>query len=90
MVTLFPLTLQSEGCIEFRHYTIKVVPVGASRPVKKLVVQSKIPNLSRFDDIADAVMGGGNASESSEGEDEDARVQLPQQIASRGNLPAQV
>ena len=66
------------------------MPVGASRPVKKLVVQSKIPNLSRYDDISDVLVAGGNASESSEGEDEDAKVQLPQSISSRGNASAQV
>jgi len=53
-------------------------------------MQSKIPNLGRYDDISDVLVAGGNASESSEGEDEDAKVQLPQSISSRGNVAAQV
>ena len=39
------------GLVEFRHYTIKVVPVGMSRPVKK-ILQGKVPNLSRYDTMA--------------------------------------
>ncbi|ENN81856.1 hypothetical protein YQE_01760, partial [Dendroctonus ponderosae] len=38
--------------IDFRHYNIKVAPVGNSKGVKK-VVQGKVPNLSKCDDIAD-------------------------------------
>jgi len=36
--------------IEFRHYAITTVPVGLSKGVKK-IVQSKVPDLSNFDDI---------------------------------------
>lgn len=36
--------------IEFRHYAIKSVPVGLSKGVKK-IVQSKVPDLSNFNDI---------------------------------------
>lgn len=38
--------------IEFRHYNIKVAPVGISKGVKK-VVQGKVPNLSRCNDITE-------------------------------------
>lgn len=38
--------------IEFRHYAIKVVPTGVSKGVKKLL-QNKVPNLSKFDDISE-------------------------------------
>lgn len=38
--------------IDFRHYTIKVTPVGVSKGVKKMV-QGKIPNLAKCDDISD-------------------------------------
>ena len=34
---------------------IKVVPVGMSRNLKKLVVQAKIPDLSKLNDISDYV-----------------------------------
>jgi len=40
--------------IDFRHYAIKAVPVGLSKGVKKLV-QSKVPNLGRFEDISDFI-----------------------------------
>lgn len=35
------------GLVEFRHYTIKVVPVGMSRPVKK-ILQGKVRLLTIF------------------------------------------
>lgn len=38
--------------IDLRHYVIKVVPVGVSKGIKK-VVQGKVPNLSRCNDISD-------------------------------------
>lgn len=38
--------------IDFRHYNIKVVPVGISKGIKK-VVQGKVPNLSRCNDISE-------------------------------------
>lgn len=42
----------STKLIDFRHYNIKVVPVGVSKGVKK-VVQGKVPNLSRCTDISE-------------------------------------
>lgn len=38
--------------IDFRHYVIKLMPVGISKGVKK-VVQGKVPNLSKCEDIAE-------------------------------------
>ena len=43
--------------IDFRHYTIKVVPVGMTKPLKK-IIQGKIPNLSRFQDMSEYLAGG--------------------------------
>ncbi|NWT16386.1 SSF1 protein, partial [Vireo altiloquus] len=37
--------------LELRHYSVKVVPVGLSRGLRKLL-QEKFPNLSRVDDIS--------------------------------------
>ena len=42
--------------MEFRHYTIKVVPVGMSKPLKK-IVQGKVPNLSRYQDMSEYLAG---------------------------------
>jgi len=78
---------QDTKTIDFRHYTIKVVPVGLSRGVKK-IVSSKVPNLGKYDSVADFLMKGGAASES-EGEDDEANhVTLPQALSSRGNVTA--
>ncbi|KFO60688.1 Suppressor of SWI4 1, partial [Corvus brachyrhynchos] len=38
--------------LEFRHYSIKVVPVGLSRGLRKLL-QEKFPDLSRADDVSE-------------------------------------
>jgi len=74
--------------IDFRHYTIKVVPVGVTRSVKK-IVSSKVPNLGKYDDMADFLTRGGAASESEAEDDETSHVTLPQAVSSRGNMAAQ-
>lgn len=38
--------------VDFRHYSIKVIPVGVSKGVKKFI-QGKVPNLSKCNDISD-------------------------------------
>lgn len=38
--------------LDFRHYNIKIVPVGVSKGVKK-VIKGKIPNLSRCNEISE-------------------------------------
>ena len=68
---------------------LKVVPVGLSKGVKKLV-QGKVPNLGRYDDVAEFLSRDANLSESEvEDDNEASRVTLPQEVSSRGNLPAQ-
>lgn len=69
--------------IDFRHYAIKVVPVGLSRGVKKLV-QAKIPNLSKCEDISEFLMKP-TVSESEAEDDEASHVKLSQELSSRGN-----
>lgn len=69
--------------IDFRHYVIKVVPVGLSKSVKKLV-QAKIPNLSRCEDFSD-FMAKSAMSESEAEDDPVSHVTLPQKLSSRGN-----
>ncbi|KAL0275279.1 UNVERIFIED_CONTAM: hypothetical protein PYX00_003182 [Menopon gallinae] len=72
--------------IDFRHYSIKVVPVNISKGVKKMV-QNKVPNLSRFDDAADFILRANVLSESEGEDDPGSHVTLPQKIWSRGNVP---
>ncbi|XP_023677487.1 suppressor of SWI4 1 homolog [Paramormyrops kingsleyae] len=75
--------------IEFRHYSLKVVPVGMSRGVKKLM-QERFPNMSRFDDISELLMKGANLSESEAEQDGDHNItELPQAYSGRGNMCSQ-
>lgn len=71
--------------IDFRHYCIKIAPVGISRGVKK-VVQGKVPNLSRCNDITEFFTKAGIMSESEPEDDPNNQVVLSQKIASRGNV----
>ncbi|XP_058463620.1 protein Peter pan [Malaya genurostris] len=69
--------------IDFRHYSITVVPVNLNKGVKKVVTRN-IPNMSKFEDIADFVEKGYLLSDS-EFDDEETHVVLPQNLR-RGNL----
>ncbi|KAL0992904.1 hypothetical protein UPYG_G00100770 [Umbra pygmaea] len=75
--------------IEFRHYSLKVVPVGMSRGVKKLM-QEKFPNMSKFEDISELLIKGANLSESEAEQDGEHNVtELPQVFSGRGNMASQ-
>ena len=85
--------------VEVRHYAIRATPVGINRKVRRLI-QAKIPNLSKLDDISDYITGqtstgepapiatSGNVSDS-EPEDETSHVTLAQKYSGRGNAKAQ-
>ncbi|KAM8765881.1 suppressor of SWI4 1 homolog isoform 2-T2 [Rhynchonycteris naso] len=74
--------------LDFRHY-IKVVPVGASRGMKKLL-QEKFPNMSRLQDISELLATAAGLSESeAEPDGEHNITELPQAVAGRGNMRAQ-
>ncbi|CAG9859882.1 unnamed protein product [Phyllotreta striolata] len=75
----------STKLIEFRHYNIKVAPVDISKGVKK-VVQGKVPNLTKCNDISEIFTRAGMMSESEAEDDPQNHVQLAQKIASRGNM----
>jgi ribosome biogenesis protein SSF1/2 len=77
--------------VEVRQYAIKATPVGIDRKVRRLI-QSKIPNLNKVQDIADYIAGSANATTSvdaaSDSEPEDASnavVELAQNYIGRGN-----
>lgn len=75
--------------IQFRHYSLKVVPVGMSRGVKKLM-QEKFPNMSKFEDITELLVKGANLSESEAEQDGEYNItELPQKYSGRGNMPSQ-
>ncbi|KAJ8974646.1 hypothetical protein NQ317_019882 [Molorchus minor] len=65
-----------------------VVPVGISKGVKK-VVQGKVPNLSRCNDISEFFSKSALLSESEAEDDPQNHVTLPQKIASRGNIESE-
>jgi ribosome biogenesis protein SSF1/2 len=91
-VVLFHLVEDEDGnqSVEVRHYAIKATPVGVDRKVRRLI-QSKIPNLNKVQDIADYITGTATASTNvdaasdSEPEDGSAVVELAQNYTGRGN-----
>ncbi|KAG2471369.1 suppressor of SWI4 1 homolog [Polypterus senegalus] len=75
--------------IDFRHYSLKVVPVGMSKGMKKLI-QERFPNMSKLEDISELLMTGANLSESeAELDGEHNITELPQVYAGRGNMKSQ-
>lgn len=44
----------NNNLIDIRHYAITLVPVGVNKAVKK-IVQRKIPDLSKLEDISDLI-----------------------------------
>lgn len=60
--------------IDFRHFAIRVQPVGVSKAVKKIIT-GRIPNLSKCEDIADFIERAGCQSDS-EFEEEDGANQV--------------
>ncbi|XP_066253597.1 protein Peter pan [Euwallacea similis] len=71
--------------IEFRHYNIKVAPTGLSKGVKKMV-QGKVPNLARCQDISEFFSKTAAMSESEAEDDAANHVTINQKIISRGNM----
>ena len=63
--------------IEMRHYVITAVPTDISKPIKRLI-QSRIPDLSKVNDISDYILGTANASDSEMSDVEDAKVEITQ------------
>ncbi|XP_072458547.1 suppressor of SWI4 1 homolog isoform X1 [Notamacropus eugenii] len=75
--------------LQFRHYSLKVVPVGASRGMKKLL-QEKFPNMSRLEDVSELLATGAGLSDSEAEPDGEHNVtELPQAYAGRGNMKAE-
>lgn len=65
--------------IDFRHYSIKLQPVGVSRRVRKFVQSHKVPDLRSLQDVSDFLTKAGYGSES-EADDEAATVNLPMDL----------
>jgi ribosome biogenesis protein SSF1/2 len=65
--------------IDFRHYSIRLQPVGVSRRLRKFVQNHQVPNLRNLQDVSDFVTKTGYGSES-ELDEESATVTLPSDI----------
>ncbi|KAK4750368.1 hypothetical protein SAY87_027817 [Trapa incisa] len=61
--------------IDFRHYSIRLQPVGVSRRIRKFVQNHQIPDLRNLQDVSDFVTRAGYGSES-EVDEEAATVTL--------------
>ncbi|KAJ7977568.1 PETER PAN-like protein [Quillaja saponaria] len=62
--------------IDFRHYSIRLQPVGVSRRIRKFVQNHQVPDLRNLQDVTDFVTKAGYGSES-EADEEAATVTLP-------------
>lgn len=69
--------------VDMRHYAIGLVPVGINKGVKK-IVQRKIPDMSKMEDISDFITKNQVVSDS-EFDDDDTHVELSQPLK-RGNV----
>ncbi|GAU27367.1 hypothetical protein TSUD_55200 [Trifolium subterraneum] len=65
--------------IDFRHYSIRLQPIGVSRRLRKLVQSHQVPDLRNLQDVSDFVTKAGYGSES-EADDEAATVTLSSNI----------
>jgi ribosome biogenesis protein SSF1/2 len=82
-IVLFNLTENND--IEFRHYGLSARQRAINRSIKKLVNKNKVPNLSKFNDIADYVLhhgrgyrnDGGYSSESEIDDLPGSKIELP-------------
>ncbi|XP_062211223.1 peter Pan-like protein isoform X2 [Phragmites australis] len=64
--------------IDFRHYFIKLQPVGVSRRIRKLMQNNQVPDLRDLKDVSDYVTKAGYGSESEA--DEAATVSLASDV----------
>lgn len=61
--------------IDFRHYSIRLQPVGVSRRIRKFVQNHQVPDLRSLQDVSDFVTKAGYGSES-EADEEAATINL--------------
>ena len=84
---------EKDDTVEFRHYFIRPTATGVNRSVKRIAAQSRIPDLSHLENIAEYVLGneiygpgggGAGSGSDSEFEDESSKVTLSQDLRTRG------
>lgn len=83
-VVLFNLTKDENGeeVIEFRHYAISARQRAVNKAIKRVINSNKVPDMSRFNDLADYVLHckqkGGFSSESEMDDLPESRIVLPE------------
>lgn len=60
----------STGEIYFRHYAIRIRPVGVTKQIRRLVTGKKVPDLGKLQSIDDMFDEGGMSSGASDGEED--------------------
>jgi hypothetical protein len=55
------ITRDSDGGLHLRHYELSVKPAGVSKSIKSLLKKG-VPDLSKFNDVSDFVLNGGQGS----------------------------
>lgn len=73
------------GMVDFRHYAVKVKPVGVTKGVKRVIMAKNLPSMTNYDDISEYVLREAFASESDVEDGPDNSVTLPQNYVGRGN-----
>lgn len=77
------------GHFDLRHYVVNVKAAGLSKGVRKILRRPKLPDLSKYKDVSDYIVGGGGASDSEAEDMEDSRVEIqPGHKAIEGHLGA--
>jgi len=69
--------------VDVRHFTMKVVPTGISRAMKKLM-KPKLPDMSKHTDIADVFLDKGLSDSEGEQDGPHSKVTVTQKIKDRG------
>ena len=64
------------GHFDLRHYVVNVKAAGLSKGVRKILRRPKLPDLSKYKDVSDYLVGGGGASDSEADDMEDSRVEI--------------
>ena len=70
-----------EEYIEFRHYGISARQRAVNKTIKKLVNNGKVPDMSKFNDLADFILHNKSSGFSSESEIDDlpeSKITLPE------------
>ncbi|KAL0918319.1 hypothetical protein M5K25_010321 [Dendrobium thyrsiflorum] len=77
--------------IDFRHYSIRLQPLGVSRRIRKFVQNHHVPDLRNLQDVSDFVTKAGYGSES-EADEESATVSLTNDLgrANRASMKSAV